>query len=298
MNSQHSTGCVNEDAPATAISSRGAPSTRHVATAAQVTLPDPIDVMGLPIRPLWMDQLVELLVARARDGVRTCVTYANAQTVNLAWSDASFRRVLRGMDVLYAEGLSVLLAGRLTGSDLPERMPATDYSEWFASRCADEGVSLFLLGGAPGVADDAAAALRAGCPELTIAGTHHGEFEDDDSAQVVDAVNHSGANALLVGMPSPRQEAWVAQHADALKVPMIWCVGALLDHHAGCELRGPDWLCRHGGEWLGRLWAQPRETSRRALVGHPLFAWRALAWGWHHRQAVRARIERERADGD
>lgn len=275
-----------------AVASISAPD-RHPATVAQITLPDPIDVMGLPIRPLWTDQLVELLVARAKSGTRTCATYANAHTVNLAWSDASFRQVLRGMDILYADGMSVIWAGRLTGSELPERMTAADYSEWFASRCAEEDVPLYLLGGAIGVADDAAAALRGECPDLRIVGTQHGFFEDDQSEQIVESINASGAKVLLVGMSSPRQENWVAQHAAALDVPVIWCVGALFDYHAGREPRGPDWLCRNGGEWLYRLWAKPTDKWQRYLVGNPLFAWRALSWGWHHRQSGSNELDRK-----
>ncbi len=259
--------------------------TRLHDTVAGLDLPPPIDVMGLPVRPLWMDQLVEILVSRARQGVRTRVTYANAHTVNIAWSDASFMRVLQEMDIVYADGMSVVLAGKWLGRPLPERMTATDYSEWFASRCAECGVSLFLLGSRPGVGEQAAAALHDACPGLRIVGTHHGYFEESESSRVVAAINCAEPRVLLVGMSSPRQENWVARHADELTVPVIWCVGALLDYHAGVEPRGPDWLCRHGGEWLFRLWAQPANKWRRYLVGNPVFAWRALSWAWHHRAA-------------
>jgi N-acetylglucosaminyldiphosphoundecaprenol N-acetyl-beta-D-mannosaminyltransferase len=248
-----------------------------------IALPDPIDVMGLPIRPLWTDQLVELLIARAKAGIRTRAAYANAHTVNLAWSDPAFFKTLQEMDVLYADGMSVLLAGRLIGRELPERMTAADYSDWFASRCADEGVSLFLLGGEPGVAEKAAQELCETFETLRLAGAHHGFFSDDDSQAVVAAINHSRAQVLLVGMSSPRQEAWVAKYAHRIDAPVIWCVGALFDYYAGGEPRGPDWLCRNGGEWLYRLSADPANKWRRYLIGNPLFAMRAIGWAWKHR---------------
>ena len=109
-------------------------ATHSQSAGLQVALPAPIDVMGLPIRPLWTDQLVELLIARAKTGVRTRAAYANAHTVNLAWNDPAFFKTLQEMDVLYADGMSVLLAGRLIGRELPERMTAADYSDWFAMR--------------------------------------------------------------------------------------------------------------------------------------------------------------------
>ncbi|MCB9857609.1 MAG: WecB/TagA/CpsF family glycosyltransferase [Phycisphaerales bacterium] len=249
----------------------------------QTSLPDPIDVMGLPIRPLWTDQLVELLIARAKAGIRTSAAYANAHTVNLAWSHPSFLATLCTMDLLYADGMSVLLAGKLAGRELPERMTAADYSDWFAGRCAEEGVSLFFLGGEPGVSAQAAAALHNEFPNLKVAGVHHGFFEDTESPAVVSAINQSNARVLLVGMSSPRQESWVARHANEINVPVIWCVGALFDYYAGREPRGPDWLCRNGGEWLYRLGADPANKWRRYLIGNPLFAMRAIGWAWKHR---------------
>lgn len=261
-------------ATAATAGSPGAPTT---------SLPDPIDVMGLPIRPLWIDQLIERLIARAKAGVRTRAAYANAHTVNLAWEDPAFFETLCAMDLVYADGMSVLLAGKLLGRELPERMTAADYSDWFASRCADEGVSLFLLGGEPGVAATAAAELTDQFPTLSIGGAHHGFFADEESSSVVAAINQSGAGVVLVGMSSPRQEMWVARHSAAIDVPVIWCVGALFDYYAGREPRGPDWLCRNGGEWLYRLGADPGQKWRRYLIGNPLFAVRAIGWAWKHR---------------
>lgn len=262
---------------------RGAPAAGRRPAASVTALPDPIDVMGLPIRPLWTDQLVERLIARAIAGIRTRAAYANAHTVNLAWSDPAFLETLCAMDLVYADGMSVLLAGKLAGRVLPERMTAADYSDWFASRCADEGASLFLLGGEPGVAAQAAHALSDKYPNLRVVGAHHGFFAEDESPAIVSAVNQSGASVLLVGMSSPRQESWVVRHSDAIDVPVIWCVGALFDYYAGREPRGPDWLCRNGGEWLYRLGADPAHKWRRYLIGNPLFAVRAIGWAWKHR---------------
>lgn len=247
-------------------------------------LPDPVDVMGLPIRPLWIDQLVERLVARAKAGIRTRAAYANAHTVNLAWSDPVFLEKLCAMDLVYADGMSVLLAGRLLGRELPERMTAADYSDWFASRCADEGVSLFLLGGEPGVAAQAAREMCDKFPHLQVRGSHHGFFDERESGVIVDAINQSDADVLLVGMSSPRQESWVARYSAEIDVPVIWCVGALFDYYAGREPRGPDWLCRNGGEWLYRLGADPAHKWKRYLIGNPLFAVRAIGWAWKHRR--------------
>ncbi len=246
-----------------------------------------VDVMGLPILPLRTAGLIDLLVDRARGGVRTTACYANAHTVNLACSDASFGELLRSADVLYADGASVVWASRWSLRPLPERMTAADYFPRFAERCASEGLSVFLLGGRPGIAKRAAEALCAGVGSgergLRIAGVCDGYFDEARSAEVIERIGASGADVLVAGLSSPRQERWLADHVDAIDAPVRWCVGGLFDYLAGRERRAPAWLCRLGGESAFRLCVDPVGKWRRYLVGNPLFVWRALRWGLSRR---------------
>ncbi len=245
-------------------------------------LPPAVDVMGLPIRALRTAGLVDLL-DRARSGVRTTACYANAHTVNLAFDDASFGELLRSAEVLYADGASVVWASRWSERPLPERMTAADYFPRFAERCAAEGLSLFLLGGQPGVAERAAAVLCAGASGLRIAGVCDGHFDEARSGEVIERIRASKADILVAGLSSPRQERWLADRADSIDAPVRWCVGGLFDYLAGRERRAPAWLCRLGGEWLFRLCVDPMGKWRRYLVGNPLFVWRAMRWGLSRR---------------
>lgn len=252
-----------------------------------VECPPPIDVLGLPLRPLRTDGLIELLAQRAAAGLRTTACYANAHTVNLALRDDAFRRALTSSDVLYADGASVVWASRFAEGRLPERMTSADYFPRFARRCADLGLRLFLLGGRTGIAEKAADRLVRDIPHLAVIGTHDGYFDAARSEQVIDAVNAAKPDVLMVGMSSPRQEEWVIRHADRIDAPVRWCVGALLDYLAGMERRAPAWLCRMGGEWVFRLLVDPVGKWRRYLLGNPAFVWHTLMWRWGFRRSVR-----------
>lgn len=249
------------------------------ALSTEIELPRPVDVLGLPIRPLRTEGLIELLIGRALSGAATTVCYANAHTANLACRDRRFRETLAGCDLLYADGASLVWASRWSESCLPERMTAADYFERFARRCEEEGLSLYLLGGRPGAAEAAAAKLRETMPDLKVVGTHHGFFAPAESTRVVAEINEAGPDVLAVGLSSPRQEYWVSENRDALKAPIRWCVGALYDYLARLERRAPAWLCRMGGEWLFRLLVDPVGKWRRYVIGNPLFVWHTLCWG-------------------
>lgn len=245
-------------------------------------LPRPVEVVGLPIRPFDMNGLVETAVARAKAGARTFGCYANAHTVNLACSDEQFRRTISECDILYCDGASVAWASRFAERRLPGRITAMDYFPVLARRCAEEGLSVFMLGSADGVAEKAASALRASFPSLRIVGTHSGHFDIARSDEVVAAINAARPDVLAVGMSSPRQEYWLAEHGAKISAPLQWCVGALFDYLAGMERRAPAWMCHLGMEWCFRLAMDPVGKWRRYLIGNPRFVFNTLRWRATH----------------
>ncbi len=248
-------------------------------------LPAAVDICGLPVRPVDLRQLLDALVGRARQGRRTRAHYLNAHTFNLTLDRPEFRQILATCELLYADGMSVVWASRWLGRPLPQRLSAADYFETFAQRCAAAQVSVFLLGGQAGVADAAATTLKKRVSGLKIAGTHDGYFQETDSEAVVTRISAARPDILLVGLGSPRQEEWIERWHEQLEVPVCWSVGALFDYFAEREPRAPQWLCRHGGEWIFRLMHRPSERWRRYLVGNARFVWAVLNEGrkGHHR---------------
>ena len=108
----------------------------------------------------------------------------------------------------------------------------------------------------------------------TLAGSHHGYVTDEaDALRVIDQINASGADVLLVGMGNPIQERWLHEHRERLNVPVAMAVGGLFNYWAGDIRRAPAWLRKRGLEWLGILLQQPKK-ARRYLLGNPLFLMR------------------------
>ena len=240
--------------------------------------PPPIDVMGLPIRPIDMAQLIDTVARRVKSRRKTTLGYANAHTVNLARSDARYQRVLRDVDLLFADGISVVWASRGIGGGLPQRLTAADYLPGLIERCVADGISLYLLGGTDDVNRRAIERLRTAHPGLRIIGGRPGFFDPGQSSAIIADINAAAPDILLVGMSSPVQEFWIAEHDAALRPPVRWCVGALFDYIAGAEARAPRWMCRVGCEWLYRLLVDPVGKWRRYLLGNPRFVWNAVCW--------------------
>lgn len=239
----------------------------------------PVNILGVDVAPWDADALIAAMIRsateRTRPGERplSTVHYANIHVLNTAFRHPPLRdQLVQG--TVYCDGSGVRLGAALLGQRLPPRLTAADWIDDFCDRAARRDVSLFLVGGADGVADRASVALRQRHPELRIAGTHHGFLDGEASGRVIAELNRARAGVVLVGMGTPVQELWVAEHRQEIEAPVVWTVGALFDFVAGAQRLAPRWLGDRHLEWLWRLASHPRRLARRYMLGNALFCLR------------------------
>ncbi len=250
--------------------------------------PPTISFFGIEIRNTDMGEALDWIMQRAESRCPSLLAFVNPDCLNSAHDDEGYRSILRGADRVLPDGIGVHLGCRIKGLRLVSNLNGTDLFPRLCQRAADRGASLFLLGARPGVAAAAAENMQRRIPALRIAGTHHGYFEADETQAVVETINRSGADILLVAMGAPRQEAWLAEHADALSVPVRMGVGGLFDFYSGRVKRAPVWVREIGMEWVWRILMEPRRMWRRYVVGNPRFLFRVWreARGRRHSTAL------------
>jgi len=235
-------------------------------------------LLGLPVHCVDTDLLTSYILQAAAAGDRRTVMYLNAHVCNLAVREPALRAALEAADLVYCDGAGVKLAARMLGQGFLPRSTAADFLPTLMRECARRGLRVFLLGGRPGVAREAAAAVfPSGCGGCVV-GTHHGYFSSDSggSAEVLDAVSSARPDLVCVGMGSPRQEVWVHRHRRLIEASAVWCIGAAMDFVSGRVKRAPRWMRENGMEWLFRLLLEPRRLFTRYVVGNPLFLARVL----------------------
>jgi N-acetylglucosaminyldiphosphoundecaprenol N-acetyl-beta-D-mannosaminyltransferase len=233
-----------------------------------------IEVLGVPVDPMPSDQLIDT-ITRLHAGGDATITYANVHVVNLAQTDMALATFLNKADLVYCDGNGVRLGARMLGRSIPARMTGADWI-WELAAHAEGRWRLYWIGGAEGVAAEAAGRLHEIHPGLEIQ-TDHGFHPKSgpDNAACLERINAFQPDIVLVGMGSPTQEMWVDARRADINAPVVWCVGATADVVSGVENRGPAWLTEHA-EWVSRLWANPSRMWRRYLVGNPLFVMRVL----------------------
>jgi N-acetylglucosaminyldiphosphoundecaprenol N-acetyl-beta-D-mannosaminyltransferase len=238
-----------------------------------MTDPARVRVAGVEFDRLDMGAAIERIAELARQRPMSTVVTPNVDLVVIANRDPAFMTAIRRADLVLADGQPVVWASRLTGRRLPERVTGADLVPALVEVAEERGLRVFLLGGAPGVAERAAARLRTLAPGVVIVGTAGPPAAAIDAPDVIRQINDARPDLLFVGFGAPKQELWLERHRAELDVGVGIGVGASLDFAAGRVPRAPRWMQRHGLEWLFRLAREPRRLWRRYLVRDPAFAW-------------------------
>ncbi|MEW6425592.1 MAG: WecB/TagA/CpsF family glycosyltransferase [Bacillota bacterium] len=244
-----------------------------------------VEILGARIDALRMAEVEERIAGFVRAGSPRQVITLNPEVLYRAQREPGLLALINGAALVTADGAGIVWAARVAGKPVPERVTGIDLMLRLVARAAREGWRIFLLGGAPGVAEEAAARLKQQHPQLIVAGTCHGYFQDRgdlQEAKVIEMIRRARPHLLFVGMGAPKQEEFIARHLPEWEVPVALGVGGSFDVLAGRVKRAPAWMQRLHLEWLGRLLREPRRWRRMLVL--PGFAWRALLAGLRDRK--------------
>lgn len=219
-----------------------------------------IEVMGIPFDSVTMAEAMEAadrLITKKKAAY--CVT-PNAEIVYEAMKDESLRALVCQADLILPDGAGVVLGAKILGTPVKEKVAGIEFGENLMKRYAGTDKTFYFLGGKPGVAEQAAEKMQAKYPGLNICGTADGYFKDE--AAVIAAINEKEPDVLLVCLGFPKQEKFMREHKEELKVGLMAGLGGSLDGYAGIATRAPRWMINLSLEWLYRLCKEPKRIGR------------------------------------
>lgn len=229
-----------------------------------------IDIMGVAFDNVTMGEAL----ARAQDLLRSetpsYVVTPNPEIVYETMVDGDFARLISGASLILADGIGIIYAGKILGTPLKEKVTGVGFATNLLSILEREGLGLYLLGSKPGVAQLAGEKMVELHPNLQIVGVADGYFKDE--AAVVAKIQEAKPAALFVCLGSPKQEQFMANHMEALGVPLMVGLGGTLDAFAGTVKRAPVWVQKIGMEWLYRMIKEPKRFKRFWRLPKFLFA--------------------------
>lgn len=189
--------------------------------------------------------------------------------------DREFYELLPKFDVITCDSQVLTIAARLLGTPLKERVSGSDYFPRFYARYRDDpSVTVFICGGAPGVAELARRRINAKVGRQMVVGTSAPSRDYDRKPEEIDEllgeINRSAATVLLVGLGGGRQEKFIFRYRERLPgVKLFLPLGGTIDYEAETLKRPPAWITDAGLEWLYRVSREPRQRWFRYFVHQP-----------------------------
>lgn len=221
-----------------------------------------VDVLGIPVDALTMKEAVEKVGRFIEEGGTHAIYTPNAEIIMQAQRDLELKEILMNADMLTADGAGVVLASRILGRELPEKVSGVDLVQEIFRAYAGNGLRVFLFGAKPGVAEEAAVNIIKDNPGIVIAGCRNGYFSDEECDEIIAGINRSSPDILLVALGAPKQERWIAAHQDKLDARVCIGIGGTIDILSGRVRKAPEFFRRNGLEWLYRLCREPRRAKR------------------------------------
>jgi N-acetylglucosaminyldiphosphoundecaprenol N-acetyl-beta-D-mannosaminyltransferase len=249
-----------------------------------------VELFGVQIDPLRMDEAVGQILTWARNGGQRCrfVLTPDVDHVVMLQHHQGLQAAYHDAGLVLVDGAPVLWSARLLNRPVPERVTGSDLVPALFDAVPDEcPLRVYLLGAGPGVAERAAANIERQWPGVRIGGTYSPPpgFERDasENAVILARIAEAKPDVLVVGLGTPNQELWVHQHRVKIAAKVALCVGATIDHLAGEKSRAPRWLQRIGLEWFYRALSEPQRLAASYAKGAWIFP-RLLAREWWQRR--------------
>jgi N-acetylglucosaminyldiphosphoundecaprenol N-acetyl-beta-D-mannosaminyltransferase len=242
------------------------------------------NILGVDVSVIDMERALNTIESWVNVRVSRYITVTPAHVVMDAYHDPALRHILNSSGLTTPDGMSIVWILRLLGHKKVERVYGSDLVVKTCQYGLHHNWRHFFYGGDAGVADTLAAHLVSEYPELQLAGTCTPPFRPltpEEDAKIIETVNRSGADIVWVGLSSPKQEFWMAEHLGKISAPVMIGVGAAFDFVSGNKPQAPRWIQQSGFEWLFRLASEPKRLWPRYRQ-YPLFVWLVLLQllGW------------------
>lgn len=221
-----------------------------------------VDILGVNVDCITMDQALDSIKEfLLEDRLHTIYT-PNSEIMMDAQKEPDLKALLNEADMLTADGAGIVLASKILKTALPEKVSGFDLIKNSFSANFDTKPTYFFFGSKKGVAEAAKENVEKAFPDIVVRGCRNGFFSNAEEPEIINQINSSGADILLVALGAPKQEKWIYANRAKLKVKICIGVGGSLDVLAGVQTLAPDFFRRHGLEWFYRLIKEPGRFVR------------------------------------
>lgn len=240
-----------------------------------------VNLLGVRIDGLSQSAIVEHILGSLEQHEGGWLITLNVDIMRRLFRNPVLRMLAERADLVVPDGTPIVWACRMLGSPVAGRVAGADLIVALSEAAEARRRSVFVLGGDPGVAEEAGRRLRAASPHLDFRGGYSPPwgFERSEQAMrgIIEAIDRAAPDIVYCGLGFPKQERLILKLRELF--PHTWFIGSGASHVfvAGQFRRAPRWMQRSGLEWLHRLWQEPQRLFRRYVLNDAPFALWLLA---------------------
>lgn len=230
------------------------------------------NLFGIQLNNISYLEILDSIQYAIQNQTKLSICYVNVNSINLSFGNESIKNLFSNFDIVHPDGFGVYLGLKiLFGKKGPSnRMSGSDLYESLIQYGIEHNYNFFFFGDK----DITLNQINSHYPKLKIVDTQNGyKF---DSLALINKINQSNADILIVGLGTPKQEKWIVENKQSINSKVIIAVGDGIKVFSGTKKRGPKLLQIIGLEWLVRLFFDPKRLWKRYFIGIPLFIFRVI----------------------
>lgn len=229
-----------------------------------------IKFMNTEIDNLTMQETLHAIEYLIQEDKNAYVVTPNVDHIVQLETNKELQAVYKNASLILTDGKPLLWIAKWYGTPIKEKISGSDLFPLLCDMSSKKGYRMFFLGAAEGVAEKAAENLRKRYKGLRIVGTYSPPYGFENNLEEINKIKtmikKANPHILIVGLGCPKQEKFMYQYCEELKVPISFGLGASFDFEAGNIKRAPRWMTNHGLEWLFRITQDPKRMAKRYLV--------------------------------
>ncbi|HLN65172.1 MAG TPA: WecB/TagA/CpsF family glycosyltransferase [Symbiobacteriaceae bacterium] len=211
-------------------------------------------ILAIEVDQVTMAEAVDCCLGWIDGDTPRLVVTPNAEIAYRATHESDVAAIINSADLVIPDGAGIVMASKLLGHPVPERVAGTDLSTNLLAALSNQGRGrVYLLGARPEVVAEAVRRIQQRFPGVTVAGYHDGFFTPEEEPALIREIREAQVDVLFAGMGVPRQEKWLARHLTELNAKVSLGIGGTIDVWAGAVPRAPQWMQRTNLEWLFRI---------------------------------------------
>lgn len=235
-----------------------------------------VNILGIEFSKLTLIETINLIDSKVKEGISKTfhIITVNPEIAIQIQEDPELKKISLDADLITPDGVGIVMASIIKRNPVPERVTGFDLLLESLKLGNQKGWSFYFFGSEESVNKKMAEHIESNYPNVKIAGRHHGFFSKQEEIKIIEDIEDSKPDILIVALGSPLADKWIHKYKDRIPAKVTFGVGGSLDVITGKVKRTPEIWKKLKLEWLHRRIIMPSRKERQKRL--KIFAYRAF----------------------